>query len=144
LIAQAAAVLLAGAGVAVLAFGDSGGLWISLAIALSFGFYGLIRKLAPVEAFEGLTIETLMLAPVALGYLVWLSDHGGLSFGRQGGLPRCRCWRGRLQPCRFCCLRQLRVSLGWRHWGCSSSSRRASSSCWRSRCSASVWMRRSC
>ena len=83
--AQAVAVLLAGAGVAVLALGAGGALWISLTIALSFAFYGLIRKLAPVEAFEGLTIETLLLAPFALGYLVWLSGHGGMSFGREGG-----------------------------------------------------------
>jgi chloramphenicol-sensitive protein RarD len=84
--AQAVAVLLAGGGVAVLAFGAGGGLWISLAIALSFAFYGLIRKLAPVEAFEGLTTETLLLAPLALGYLVWLSAQGGLSFGRETGI----------------------------------------------------------
>ncbi|WP_121115292.1 EamA family transporter RarD [Croceibacterium ferulae] len=83
---QAVAVLLAGAGVAVLAVGAGGGLWISLAIALSFATYGLIRKVAPVAAFEGLTIETLLLAPLALGYLVWLSSHGGLSFGQEGGL----------------------------------------------------------
>lgn len=84
--AQGMAVLLACAGVAVLALGAGGGLWISLAIALSFAFYGLIRKLAPVAAFEGLTVETLLLAPVALAYLVWLSDHGGLSFGSGFGL----------------------------------------------------------
>jgi chloramphenicol-sensitive protein RarD len=84
--AQVVAVLLAGGGVAVVAFGAGGGLWISLTIALSFAFYGLIRKLAPVEAFEGLTIETLLLAPVALGYLVWLSGQGGLSFGRETGV----------------------------------------------------------
>ncbi|WP_326998647.1 EamA family transporter RarD [Croceibacterium mercuriale] len=84
---QAGAVVLAGTGVAVLALGaGGGGLWLSLAIALSFAFYGLIRKLAPVEAFEGLTVETLLLAPVALGYLYWLSSHGGLSFGQERGL----------------------------------------------------------
>lgn len=80
---QAVAVILAGAGVAVLASGAGGGLWISLAIALSFASYGLIRKLAPVGAVEGLTIETMLLAPVALGYLLWLSGDGGLSFGRE-------------------------------------------------------------
>ena len=84
--AQAVAVLLAAAGVAVLALGAGSGLWISLALALSFAFYGLIRKLAPVEAFEGLTIETVLLAPVALGYCVWLSGVGGLSFGQDAGL----------------------------------------------------------
>lgn len=80
---QGAAVLLAGTGVVVLALGAENGLWLSLAIALSFAFYGLIRKLAPVEAFEGLTVETLLLAPVALAYLFWLSGHGGLSFGQE-------------------------------------------------------------
>jgi chloramphenicol-sensitive protein RarD len=84
--AQAVAVLLAGAGVAVLALGSGGGLWISLPIALSFAFYGLIRKLAPVEAFEGLTIETLLLAPMALGYCLWLAGQGGLTFGQQAGV----------------------------------------------------------
>lgn len=84
--AQGVAVLLAGAGVAVLAVGAGSGLWLSLALAMSFALYGLIRKLAPVEAFEGLTVETLMLAPLALGYLVWLSGHGGLSFGTEAGL----------------------------------------------------------
>jgi len=83
---QAVAVLLAGAGVAVMALGAGATLWISLIMALSFAFYGLIRKLAPVEAFEGLTIETLLLAPVALGYCVWLAGEGGLSFGQEGGL----------------------------------------------------------
>jgi chloramphenicol-sensitive protein RarD len=83
---QAVAVALAGTGVAVLALGAGGGLWLSLALALSFAFYGLIRKLAPVEAFEGLTIETLLLAPVALGYCIWLAGDGGLSFGREVGL----------------------------------------------------------
>ncbi len=80
--AQAVAVLLAGAGVAVLALGAGGGLWISLTLALSFALYGLIRKFAPVEAFEGLTIETILLAPLAIGYLVWLSHDGGASFGQ--------------------------------------------------------------
>jgi len=80
---QGVAVLLAGAGVAVQALGAGDGLWISLSLAFSFAFYGLIRKFAPVAPFEGLTIETLLLAPVALGYLVWLSDHGGVSFGRE-------------------------------------------------------------
>lgn len=83
---QGLAVLLAGAGVALQALGAGGGLWISLSLAFSFAFYGLIRKLAPVAAFEGLTIETLLLAPLALGYLVWLSDHGGVSFGREDQL----------------------------------------------------------
>jgi chloramphenicol-sensitive protein RarD len=50
--------------------------WVSLALAFSFGFYGLIRKVAPVSALVGLTVETLLLSLPATGYLVYL-DHAG-------------------------------------------------------------------
>ncbi|WP_423601956.1 EamA family transporter RarD [Sphingomonas sp. MS122] len=80
--AQIAAVALAAIGVAVLAAGAGQGIWISLALAFSFGFYGLVRKIAPVESLEGLTIETAILAPVAAAYLYWLSGHAGLGFGQ--------------------------------------------------------------
>jgi len=69
--AQAGAVLLAAAGVAVLAWGAVSGLWISLALAFSFGLYGFIRKVAPVDALEGLSVETALLAPASLAYLMW-------------------------------------------------------------------------
>ncbi len=48
--------------------------WISLALACSFGFYGLIRKQAPVAALPGLTVETWFLVPVALTWL-WISPQ---------------------------------------------------------------------
>ncbi|WP_343519863.1 EamA family transporter RarD [Sphingomonas sp.] len=80
--AQIAAVALAAIGVAVLAVGAGTGIWISLALAFSFGFYGLVRKIAPVESLEGLTIETAILTPIAAGYLFWLSGHAGLGFGQ--------------------------------------------------------------
>lgn len=79
--AQGIAVLLAAAGVAVLAIGAASGLWISLALAGTFATYGLIRKIAPVESLEGLAIETILLVPVALGYLGWLAAGGALAFG---------------------------------------------------------------
>ncbi|MFF7706269.1 EamA family transporter RarD [Pseudomonas sp. NPDC007930] len=47
--------------------------WVSLALAFSFAFYGLIRKKAPVQALPGLMVETWLLVPVALG---WLLLHG--------------------------------------------------------------------
>ena len=81
--AQGVAVGLAGVGVAVLAIGAATGLWISLALALSFATYGLIRKIAPVDSLEGLTIETVLLAPVATGYLFWLSSTGAARFGSE-------------------------------------------------------------
>jgi chloramphenicol-sensitive protein RarD len=77
--AQGVAVALATLGVAVLAAGAASGLWISLALALSFATYGLLRKIAPVDSLEGLTIETLMLAPVAALYLLWLGP--AVAFG---------------------------------------------------------------
>ena len=50
--------------------------WIALALAFSFGTYGLLKKKADVAAVEGLTVETLVIAPVALGYLLWLGSTG--------------------------------------------------------------------
>jgi chloramphenicol-sensitive protein RarD len=78
---QAAAVLLAAAGVAVLALGAGDGLWISLTRAASFALYGFLRKVAPVESLEGLSVETALLAPLALGYALWLGGEGRSGFG---------------------------------------------------------------
>lgn len=44
--------------------------WVSLVLAFTFGFYGLIRKKAPVAALPGLVVETLMLLPLAIGWLL--------------------------------------------------------------------------
>ena len=44
--------------------------WVSLVLALTFGFYGLIRKQAPVAALPGLVVETWLLLPLALGWLI--------------------------------------------------------------------------
>lgn len=54
--------------------------WISLVLAGSFGLYGLLRKIAQIESLEGLTIETAVLLPVALTYLVVLRTHDELAF----------------------------------------------------------------
>jgi chloramphenicol-sensitive protein RarD len=69
--AQIGAVLLAAAGVGALAWGAASGLWISLSLAFSFGLYGFIRKVAPVDALEGLSVETALLAPASFAYLLW-------------------------------------------------------------------------
>ncbi len=81
---QVAAVLLAGIGVGVLALGSGSGLWISLSLAASFALYGFLRKVAPVEALEGLAMETLLLTPFALAWLVWVEVTGSLTFGAEG------------------------------------------------------------
>lgn len=77
---QLFAVALAACGVAVLAAGAGHDLWISLTLAFSFGLYGFLRKIAPVDSLEGLSVETALLAPLALGWILWLGQQnaGGL------------------------------------------------------------------
>jgi chloramphenicol-sensitive protein RarD len=58
---QWSAVILAGLGVSLLAWGSRDMLWISLALAISFACYGLVRKLTPVGSLPGLTIEATVL-----------------------------------------------------------------------------------
>jgi chloramphenicol-sensitive protein RarD len=50
--------------------------WVALTLAISFGVYGLLRKVAKLGALEGLTLETLLLSPFALGLLAWWAWHG--------------------------------------------------------------------
>lgn len=57
---------------------------IALALAFSFGTYGFLKKKANLGAVEGLTMETAILAPVALVYLVGLQFQGSLTFGHDG------------------------------------------------------------
>lgn len=78
---QAAAVLLAAVGVAVLTF--SGGQFPAIALFLgtSFTIYGVIRKKVVIGGMPGLFVETLVLAPFALGYLAWLMTSGQAVFG---------------------------------------------------------------
>ena len=58
--------------------------WIALALALSFGLYGLAKKLAGVDAIASLTVETMLLAPFALAYLCLLASRGDLQLGANG------------------------------------------------------------
>ena len=58
--------------------------WIALALAFSFGTYGLAKKQANVGPVESLTVETLVLAPVAAAYVAWLVASGQSSFGSHG------------------------------------------------------------
>jgi chloramphenicol-sensitive protein RarD len=78
---QAIAVGIAAVAVAILAAGEWQTLWISLSLALSFGGYGLVRKLTPVSSVVGLAVETWVLAAPALGLLWWFWDQGTLGFG---------------------------------------------------------------
>jgi chloramphenicol-sensitive protein RarD len=58
--------------------------WVALVLAFSFGFYGLAKKLAGVDAVPSLTVEMLVLTPLALAYLVWLWAGGQLVLGSEG------------------------------------------------------------
>ena len=55
--------------------------WLALTLAFSFAGYGLVKKRLGLPAAEGLFVESAVLALPALGYLGWLTRHGGLTFG---------------------------------------------------------------
>jgi chloramphenicol-sensitive protein RarD len=73
---QWVAVGIAATGVAWLVLGAGEWPWIALALAGSFGLYGLLRKTAPLGAAEGLALETLMQAPIALALIAWWAWAG--------------------------------------------------------------------
>ena len=50
--------------------------WIALSLAFSFSLYGLVRKVISVDALPGLATETLLLTPLAVGYLAWCEAGG--------------------------------------------------------------------
>jgi chloramphenicol-sensitive protein RarD len=54
--------------------------WVALSLSSSFTMYGYVKKRANVQALESLMIETLILTPVAIGYLIWLQFNGGNTF----------------------------------------------------------------
>ena len=58
--------------------------WVALALAFSFGLYGLAKKQAAAGAVESLTLETVVLTPVALGYIGYLAWSGTSEFGSNG------------------------------------------------------------
>ena len=50
--------------------------WLALLIAMTFGFYGLMRKTATLGALEGMSLETMLLAPLAVVALLWAGPSG--------------------------------------------------------------------
>ena len=83
---QWTAVLIAGAGISVLAAGAMGQLWISLVLCATFATYGLLRKVVPADAVTGLAIETTILLPAALLWLAWRHSIGVQVMGATPGL----------------------------------------------------------
>jgi chloramphenicol-sensitive protein RarD len=78
---QMVAVAVAAIGVAILIGDALDTLWVSISLALSFGLYGLIRKITPVGSVPGLATETTLLAPLALGAVLYFAQVGGGGFG---------------------------------------------------------------
>lgn len=78
--AQWAAVALAACGVVWLAAAQGVVPWIALSLAVTFGFYALTRKRADVDGLSGLCVETAILAPLALGWIIWLGVSGDAAF----------------------------------------------------------------
>jgi chloramphenicol-sensitive protein RarD len=81
---QWVAIAIAVAGVTYLTLNVGGLLWISLTLAFSFGFYGLLRKTARLGSLEGLTVEMAILLLPATAYLAWLQAAGSAALFNQG------------------------------------------------------------
>lgn len=81
---QLVSLLLAAAGVLLLTVQYGRFPWIAMVLALTFGSYGLFRKVVTVDSLTGLTVETLLLGPAALGYLLFASWQGTSAFLAHG------------------------------------------------------------
>ncbi|MEM7029227.1 MAG: EamA family transporter RarD [Chloroflexota bacterium] len=55
--------------------------WLALALAFSFGIYGLLKKTSKLNALHGLSLETMILFPIAAGYLIFIEGLGQGQFG---------------------------------------------------------------
>jgi len=83
---QWTAVAFAAAGVTWLGVVAGHAPWLALMVGASFSFYGLIRKTVAVEALPGLAVETVLLTPFAVGYLVWSHATGIGAMGNTGAV----------------------------------------------------------
>jgi chloramphenicol-sensitive protein RarD len=79
---QGVAIAIAGSGVLVMALTGGGLILISLILAFSFAFYGLVRKIVAIDSLGGLTIETLLLVPFSAAWLLHSASLGASGFGQ--------------------------------------------------------------
>ena len=80
---QLVAFLFAIAGVAYLTINYGHFPWIAIVLAFTFGIYGLLKKKMNYDSITALTVETTLVAPVALGYLIFGISDGASSFATQ-------------------------------------------------------------
>ncbi|WP_416826556.1 EamA family transporter RarD [Ectobacillus polymachus] len=78
---QIFAVILAAIGVGVLTIEYGSFPWISISLACTFGLYGLVKKLTNFDSLIGLTLETLVITPLAILYILYLLFTGHVAFG---------------------------------------------------------------
>lgn len=78
--AQVLACFIALAGVMIMTFAYGSFPWVAFSLALTFAFYGLLKKQVKLEALRGLTIETFFIVPIAIGYYYFIFTKGGSQF----------------------------------------------------------------
>lgn len=78
---QRLAIGIAVLGVALRLAGGNGVPWIALGLAVSFALYAVLRKVAPLDALTGLTVETMLLCPIAVAWLAGTSPSWSAAFG---------------------------------------------------------------
>lgn len=78
------AIAIAASGVVSLVISTGQIPWVALILGFSFGSYGMLKKLADVDAVESLTVETLILVPFSAGYLLYLFFTNQLALGYHG------------------------------------------------------------
>lgn len=81
---QLVALILAAIGVITLTVRYGSIPWTALILAITFGSYGLLRKVVKTDALAGLTVETILLAPLACGYLLYAAWQGEGAFLKSG------------------------------------------------------------
>lgn len=74
---QIAAVSCAAVGIAVIVVHNGGLPWIALTLPLTFAFYGLLKKIIVAQPMTSILLETLLISPLAAGYLYYLSINEG-------------------------------------------------------------------
>jgi chloramphenicol-sensitive protein RarD len=86
--AQFPALALVAVGVTIPAVAGGYFPWLAISLTVSFGCYGLVRKQVAVESLTGLTVETLLMAPVSLAFLIYLwatgTNHMGSDWSLNG------------------------------------------------------------
>lgn len=78
---QLSAIVVAAAGVALQFPAVQGVPWVAFGLAVSFAGYGMLRKKSPLGSFSGLTMESTIMLPLALSYLIIQTSSGSTSFG---------------------------------------------------------------